>query len=67
MYAKIKDLCKRQGISVRKLEKDLGFSTGSVCKWDDSSPSFERIAKVADYLKVPINEFNDTVANKGEK
>ena len=57
MYAKIKELCKKQGVSVRKLEKDLGFSTGSVCKWDNNSPSFERIAKVSSYLKVPIDEF----------
>lgn len=59
IYTKIKELCKKKGVSVRKLEADLEFSTGSVCKWDTSTPSFKRITKVADYFSVPLDELRD--------
>jgi transcriptional regulator with XRE-family HTH domain len=56
IYTKIKLLCKKKGISIRKLEMDLGFSSGSVCKWDSSVPSFERTVKVADYLGITLDK-----------
>jgi transcriptional regulator with XRE-family HTH domain len=59
IYAKIKELCKKKGVSVRKLEADLGFSTGSACKWDISTPSFERMTKVADYFSVQLDELRN--------
>lgn len=55
MYQRIKELCKQNKISVNKLEQDLGFSKGYVCKLNVSSPSVENAKKIADYLKVDIN------------
>lgn len=56
IYTKIKEICKSKNISIRKLERELGFSTGSVCKWDVNQPSFEKVMKVSDYLGVPLEE-----------
>lgn len=56
MYERIKKICKDKKIPVYKLEQDLGFSKGSICKWGATSPSFERVKKVAEYLKVDVNE-----------
>jgi len=64
LYTKIKELCKKKGVSVRKLEIDLGFSSGSACKWDASIPSFDRMTKVADYLLVPLDELRESVENQ---
>ncbi len=62
LYSKIKEICKTKGISIRKLESDLEFSYGSVCKWNTNTPSFERITKVANYLSIPLDDFR----NEGE-
>lgn len=41
--------------SVRKLEIEIGLSNGSIASWAKSEPSKEKIEKVADFFKVPIN------------
>jgi len=55
IVAVIKELCRAKGISMAKLERELGFAAGSVCKWDSKIPSVERIARVADYFGVSID------------
>lgn len=55
MYQKIKDLCKEKKVSINKLEQDLGFARGYVCKLNSSSPSIGNAKKIADYLQVDIN------------
>ena len=49
---KIKELCKAHGISVPKLEDTLGFGAGTISKWKTSSPSADKIKKVAEYFHV---------------
>lgn len=56
IYLFIKEKSKAKNISIRKIESDLGFSSGSICKWDEHLPSFERIVKVANYLSIPLDE-----------
>ena len=55
MYEKIRDLCAKRGLSIRKLEIDCNLSHGSLSKWDKHKPSFDRIQNVADYLGVPVD------------
>ena len=45
-------LCKKHGTSIPKIEKELGFSNGSVYNWDKNSPSVDKLQKVADHFKV---------------
>lgn len=53
VYERIKDLCQRKGITMCKLESDLGFGNGSVKKWESSSsPSVDKIVKVATYFDI---------------
>lgn len=56
MYEKIKEICKKKKVTISKLEEDLNFSQGSVCKWGNVSPSVDKVKKVADYLKIDINK-----------
>jgi transcriptional regulator with XRE-family HTH domain len=55
MLTRIQELCREKGTSVSKLEKELGFSNGSMYKWDTNSPSVDRVQKVADHFGVPID------------
>ncbi len=52
LVEKIKDLCRVKQTNFAQLEKALGFAGGSLRKWDEASPSGERLAKVADYFHV---------------
>ncbi|TBX33736.1 XRE family transcriptional regulator [Enterococcus durans] len=54
-YEKIKELTKQNGISVRELEKRLGYSNGYFSKWKSVSPNSEGLAKVSDYFGVSVD------------
>lgn len=56
MYSKVKELCKKHNISVSELENKLGFSRGSICKWDVNIPSINKVKAVADYFGASIDE-----------
>jgi transcriptional regulator with XRE-family HTH domain len=56
MYSRVKELCKRQGVSVSKLERDLQLSRGSICKWNVNTPSIDKVKAVADYFSVSVDE-----------
>lgn len=56
VYSKIKELCKRNNISISELESELEFSRGSLCKWNVNVPSITKVKAVADYLHVTVDE-----------
>lgn len=56
LYKRIKDLCSKRGITITKLEADLGFGNSSIKKWEKvSSPSIDKVVKVAGYFDVSID------------
>ena len=54
VFDRIEQLRKTQNLSQGKLEKELGFSNGSISKWRNSTPTYERLQKVADYFGVSV-------------
>lgn len=53
IYSTIKNIAKKKQISIRKIESDLGFSNGTISKWDDSKTlSINKVKAVANYLEV---------------
>jgi transcriptional regulator with XRE-family HTH domain len=55
MVASIKLLCKQHGISIPKLEKELGFAHGSIYKWDTNDPGVDKVQKVAQRFGVTVD------------
>lgn len=56
LYQRIKTLCERNKISIAKLESELGFGNSSIKKWERiSSPSIDKIVKVAGYFDVSVD------------
>lgn len=55
VYERIEALRKSKNLSQGKLEKELGFSNGSVSKWKNSMPTPERLQKIADYFGVTVD------------
>lgn len=48
----VKELCKKQGISINTLEERVGFSRNSLYSWRNSSPKPEKLSVIADYFNV---------------
>lgn len=52
IYLRVKSLCEQRHIAIRTLEISLGFGMSTIKKWSESSPSVDKIIKVADYFGV---------------
>lgn len=52
LYERVVELCKEKGISRRKLQEELGMSTGSLYKWRTSTPNAGLLKRTADYFNV---------------
>lgn len=49
---KIKELAKKRGISLAKLEESLGYSTNYFYTLKTKTPNSERLQEIADYFNV---------------
>ena len=56
LYERIKTLCNSRGTSIKQLEKDLGFSNGSLAK---GTPNANRLYAIAQHFNVPMEYFFD--------
>ena len=48
----VKELCKKQGISINTLEEKIGFSKNSLYSWKNSEPKPSKLDAVANYFGV---------------
>lgn len=59
MFEKISRLCADHGITISRLETELGLGNGTIGKWRTSTPTLQNIKRVADYFGVPIDSLID--------
>lgn len=52
VFDRVKELAKKQGISIVELEEKLGFGRNSLYSWKKKTPNGDRLSKVADYFGV---------------
>lgn len=55
IYDNIVSMCKKKKISISKLEKEVGLGNATVKTWKKSSPSVDKLKKVADYFGVTVD------------
>lgn len=55
IYKNIVSLCGKAGISIAKLEKEVGIGNGTIARWEKSSPTVENLKKVADHFGVSVD------------
>ena len=60
LYARVKYLCDKNKISIYQLERELGISNGYIKKWETSSPTIERLSKVAEFFNVSVDYVDAT-------
>lgn len=56
MVERINELCKKWEITVKSLEKVLGLGNGTIRRWDESSPSLDKVVKVAHFFGITVSE-----------
>lgn len=56
LYDNVKAICEEKNIPISTLEDSLGFPRSYICKWNKNEPGIRKVQKVADYLKVSIEE-----------
>lgn len=56
---KVRTLCKDRGISIRKLESELGFSNGYINSCKSGKITLDRLVKIADYFSVFVGDLFD--------
>lgn len=52
---RIRDLAALRGISLAELERQTKLSSGSITKWDKSSPSADKLDKIASFFDVSVD------------
>ena len=59
MYSLLKDkvmeLIRKKGVSVRSVERDLGFGYSTIQYWDVHMPSIDKVEKIAKYFNVSVD------------
>ena len=55
MFERIAMLCKERGMTVKELERILGFSNGTIHFWKKGSPRVDRLKAVVDYFGVTVD------------
>ena len=56
MVGKIRRMAAERGWSLRELERQAEVATGTIYRWDDNTPSADKLLKVAKILGVPMEE-----------
>lgn len=71
-FEKIKELADKQGISINRLESNLGYSRNTIYNLKTKKPNAERIAEIADYFQVSTDYLlgrtdNPAIAKDGQE
>ncbi len=67
IYEKVRKKCKENGIAVSTLEKELGWSNGSIGRWSKTSPSIDKVILVSEKLQITLNELLEISGRECER
>lgn len=52
---RIKILCDAKGETLASLERKMDFGNGTIRRWGDTTPSGDKLAKIADFFNVSVD------------
>lgn len=67
MIHSIREICKKNNITITKLEEELKFSQGLISRWKDKTPSLDKIVDIADYFHISLDEVVGYNQNIGDE
>lgn len=56
IYQNIKKIADEKGVSIRRIEMETGIKPSSIYHWDKIKPSVDKVARVAKYLGVSVED-----------
>lgn len=62
---RIRRLCNEHGDTLASLERKLEFGNGTIRRWSKTSPSGDKLRKVADYFGISLDYLLGRVASDG--
>lgn len=54
MVERIRELCRRDGINLKRLEETVGIGNGIIARWSKSVPSADKLFAVAQFFGVSM-------------
>ena len=75
LYEQIRDIAKKRGYSINKLEQELGFARSSINKFNKNKPSIDKLTQIAELLDVSVDylttgeekDFSSELTSKDER
>jgi transcriptional regulator with XRE-family HTH domain len=55
IFDRIQKLCKNRNITIAALERECGLGNATIKKWASSTPSGDKLSRVADYFNVSVD------------
>ena len=55
LYENIRDIAKTKGLSINRLEQELGFARSSINKFNKNTPSIEKLQQISERLGVTVD------------
>ena len=55
IVSRISACAKAKGLTIAEIERACGFGTNTIYRWDRSSPSLEKVLRVANMLDISID------------
>ena len=56
IYEKVKSLCELNGITIRRLEINVGLANGCIAGWKTKTPMVTTLKKVADFFGITVDD-----------
>ena len=54
--SRVKEIAKQKGVPLYVLEEKVHIAKGSISKWDEINPSFDKVMRVAKELNVTSDD-----------
>ena len=61
---RVRALAKEQGHSLTSLEQELGLGNGTISRWSKSSPTSEKLNRIARYFDVSVDYLLGNTTNR---
>ena len=55
LVERIRELASQKKTNIKNIEVSTGLGNGTIRRWDDVSPSIDKLIKVADFLNVSLD------------
>jgi len=67
LYEIVKEAANERNVTFHKIETDLNLGNGSIAKWQNQAPSWDKVFAVAKYLKIPLSLLREAAEKENVK